>query len=471
MYSAVVEVPSPVFSRERERARDARTPTPVSADGTNGNHSRLGEDERDVSPRPETPETRVSPWRLLSDAVAELRPPASCGDAKDAERKRAREVKRRTCRPSASRSRMRNLAAAARASRPWSPAASPAPPASLRAPSSSPRRSCATTTKRRMRLGRRRERRMKRRFSRLFRAGRPRAAAGERRAPSQSAVAREELAAETKAAAHEVKTRPQDPQDPQDPQGRLKRPQTLKTLRPSRPSRLSARPCAGDPRGVARDRNLSRGRTSRRWRVGALGAPRPASAPPRAVPRQIRCALAAASPLSVRVDGEPHACRVGEDVSSPLREIVVRRERENENENDGGETPGRPARRAVGCGVGARAADGPGRRDERVRSRGDDAANVGAQAVAPARSSGAGVGGGVARRPCSTPVRSSTRPGRWRSCAARTRGARSRTRAARGSGKGRAEACYPYRVLAGVRRGPVTACGASGAATENGRDG
>ena len=86
VYSAVVEVPSPVFSRERERARDARTPTPVSADGTNGNHSRLGEDERDVSPRPETPETRVSPWRLLSDAVAELRPSASYGDAKDAER-------------------------------------------------------------------------------------------------------------------------------------------------------------------------------------------------------------------------------------------------------------------------------------------------------------------------------------------------------------------------------------------------
>ena len=37
VYSAVVEVPSPVFSGERERARDARTPTPVSADGTNGN--------------------------------------------------------------------------------------------------------------------------------------------------------------------------------------------------------------------------------------------------------------------------------------------------------------------------------------------------------------------------------------------------------------------------------------------------
>ena len=303
VYSAVVEVPSPVFSRERERARDARTPTPVSADGTNGNHSRLGEDERDVSPRPETPETRVSPWRLLSDAVAELRPSASCGDAKDAERN-ARARSETTDVPSigVALADAKSRGGGARASRPWSPAASPTPPASLRAPSSSPRRSCATTTKRRMRLGRRRERRMKRRFSRLFRAGRP---------------------------------RPQDPQDSSRP-SRLK---TLKTLK---------------------------------------------------------------------------------------------------------------TRRAVGCGVGARAADGPGRRDERVRSRGDDAVRrrAGCRAHVAARR----VRGGVARDPAQRRFVHRLALGAGGG-ARRARGARARGRAAGRERKGRAEACYPYRVLAGVRRG------------------
>ena len=77
VYSAVVEVRCP--------------PTPVSADGTNGNRSGLetSEDERDVSRRPKEP-PRVSPWRVLSDAVAELRPSASYGDAKDEETKKRR---------------------------------------------------------------------------------------------------------------------------------------------------------------------------------------------------------------------------------------------------------------------------------------------------------------------------------------------------------------------------------------------
>lgn len=101
VYSAVVEVRrrDGVFSRDErdDDARDAEyTPTPVSADGTNvPNRSGLeDEDERgDVSRRPEPP--RVSPWRILSDAVAELRPSASYGDAKDEEtaerRARARD--------------------------------------------------------------------------------------------------------------------------------------------------------------------------------------------------------------------------------------------------------------------------------------------------------------------------------------------------------------------------------------------